>query len=212
MIGCSLYTPIVNEIGPAPNAWSPPKWSPSRVLGSDKCFLFQLPCSWGALYSSKHWLPFLQYYSQRFWINSAPDAPNSRTVEWFMSWKRHLVELMLEHSLFLLYPFVDNSHTSYSTNYFEKGVHSGPLNHDQVYNDTLKKFDHRFTVPLITNSSLNIEVISECRSLTNPVIFNLYHQPIHNIADLKVSMRTQWSERHYKELMVISDEIATIMK
>ncbi len=90
LIGCSFYTPIVNEIGPAPNPWSPPKWNSSSVIGStNQVFYFQLPCSWGAMYSSKYWAEFLEYYWCRKYLDELPELPDTRSNEWFKSWKRY---------------------------------------------------------------------------------------------------------------------------
>lgn len=91
MMGCSFYTPRVDEIGPAPNAWSPPPWSASSVIGQSHLFYFQLPCSWGAIYHAKHWTKFLRYFHARHVLESAPEIPASRSNEWFSSWKRYAI-------------------------------------------------------------------------------------------------------------------------
>ncbi|KAI9356986.1 hypothetical protein DFJ73DRAFT_821711, partial [Zopfochytrium polystomum] len=59
IIGCSLYTPRVDEINECPDPSSPPLWRPSTVVGpSRRLFLFQLPCSWGGLYAGGPWRRF----------------------------------------------------------------------------------------------------------------------------------------------------------
>lgn len=89
LMGVSLYTPRIDEIGPAPNAWSPPPWNPMTVVGRHApTFFFQLPCSWGAVYKASYWQEFLGYFSLRQGHPRFPETPNSRSNEWFDSWKR----------------------------------------------------------------------------------------------------------------------------
>ena len=149
-MGCSLYTPKVDEIGPAPNAWSPPRWDSAKVIGAEQTlFYFQLPCSWGGLYSSHHWSRFLHYYWCRKDATSPPEIPNTRSNEWFKSWKRMLIELMQVHGWYMLYPSLPGGR-SFSTNFFEMGIHSQPEGEAIEYPDKLRiNGDHRFTVPLV---------------------------------------------------------------
>lgn len=150
LIGCSLYTPFVNEIGRARNAWSPPRWSSSRVIGhSSNLFYFQLPCSWGALYHSAYWNRFLEYYQIRKDIEHPALIPESRTNTWHSSWKRMLLEMMILDGAYLLYPSFNNS-ASFSTNFFELGMHNQPEGSETLYYpDRIKTRDRRFTVPLM---------------------------------------------------------------
>jgi hypothetical protein len=91
LMGCSLYTPRLNEISPTPDPQNPPVWRPSDHIGSEaSLFFFQLPCSWGAVYSGYHWKRFLQYMEKR---KSLQDSgfllvPESRSNLWRKSWKR----------------------------------------------------------------------------------------------------------------------------
>ncbi|KAJ3063044.1 hypothetical protein HDU98_001102, partial [Podochytrium sp. JEL0797] len=65
IMGCSLYTPRVDEISITQDPQNPPKWSPT-VAGVDRpVFLLQLPCSWGAVYTAQHWMGFVAYLEQR---------------------------------------------------------------------------------------------------------------------------------------------------
>lgn len=211
MMGCSLYTPMVDEVGPAPNPWSPPRWAPSREVGDDACFFFQLPCSWGAVYRSDHWLPSLQYYALRSHMRVAPDPPGSRTVEWFASWKRFLIELMLEQSWYLLYPNSGHDHASFSTNYFEKGVHSVPEGMVPDYTDSLKLFDRRFTVPLIANATVADRVLSGCASGLGAVkVVALYHKRVKSVEGLRIPLSVAWRERGLSELLRLNEDISSL--
>lgn len=99
LIGCSLYTPQVNEIT-APIPWMPPKWNVTKLIGDSPCFFFQLPCSWGAIYKASAWRTFLEYYELRNQVSVEPEIPGSKTNLWFNSWKRYLLnESALHHRL-----------------------------------------------------------------------------------------------------------------
>lgn len=128
LMGISLYTPVVNEIGPKRRSFSP------SVLASNSSFtqidsdpfLLQVPCSWGAAFFPEFWLRFRDYMQSRVgyqstvnpsaaveWLKtklsisnlSAISIPNqSRVNTWNRSWKRHLIELMYYDPHFMLYP------------------------------------------------------------------------------------------------------------
>lgn len=89
LIGCSLYTPQVNEIT-AQIPWMPPRWHVSELIGNVPFFFFQLPCSWGAVYTASAWKTFLDYYELRSQVAVEPEIPGSKTNLWFKSWKRYL--------------------------------------------------------------------------------------------------------------------------
>lgn len=210
LVGCSLYTPKVNEIGPAPNAWSPPPWNPFEVLGpklsQHRLFYFQLPCSWGAVYHSRSWNQFRKYYDKRvkgeFTDNhnhSNNDRererkgifqeeltiPNSRSNEWFQSWKRVFIEWMLLKGGYMLYPLHSHYH-SYSTNHFEVGIHSvaEPTNEPFVPNKLRGYADKRFTIPLIM-AERPIELPRIDRELLDKIGWiNLRHKKVNNRDDL----------------------------
>lgn len=181
MMGCSLYTPRVDEIGPAPNAWSPPTWNPPYAIGpKHRLFFFQLPCSWGAIYHAKYWREFLQYYSIRQQIGqSFPEVPNSRSNEWFQSWKRVLIELMLFRGWYLLYPSF-HGQASFSTNYFEKGIHSVAEGKAAPVPNEIRKFgDRRFTVPLIQDFSFRASLPIPSVGIIKRIPFvTLYHRRV----------------------------------
>lgn len=82
IIGISLYTPKIDEINPNAGEWNPHKF----IQNSDR-FLFQLPCSWGALYYSSFWISFKEYYEQRHSLNLMI-VPDARSNQWKRSWKK----------------------------------------------------------------------------------------------------------------------------
>lgn len=203
MMGCSLYTPRVDEIGPAPNAWSPPTWNPPYAIGPrHRLFYFQLPCSWGAIYHAKYWRDFLRYYSIRRQLGDAfPETPHSRSNEWFQSWKRILIELMLFRGWYLLYPSF-HSQASFSTNYFEKGIHSVAEGKPAPVPNEIRKFgDRRFTVPLIQDfgfrASLPIPSVGVIKRI--PYV-NLYHRRVLSRRELVLDVKPFLEKVHSPEL------------
>ncbi|KAJ3293039.1 hypothetical protein HDU79_000755 [Rhizoclosmatium sp. JEL0117] len=149
IIGCSLYTPRLNEISPTHDPQHPPSWSPSTLNITTPLFHFQLPCSWGAVYTGKHWTEFTEYIQWRRTQPSFPAVPESRSNTWNNSWKRYLIEFMYLKNLVLVYPNFPNQ-TSFSTNHYEEGVHSVKDGDVVRVPDFLREdVDERFTVPLL---------------------------------------------------------------
>ena len=133
MFGISLYTPRIQEMT-----------FPRRPIDTEAMFeprntpfLFQLPCSWGAVYFPEHWKEFYHYLSGRlrYMLDVAenrtffsPEArknlivPNSRSNVWQSSWKKYFIELSMLRGYVMLYPNFQNQ-TSFSTNHLEPGEH-----------------------------------------------------------------------------------------
>lgn len=92
IVGCSFYTPRVNELSKeSVNEWNPIKFSIGRFVKDDKTpfVLFQLPSSWGSIYSGVMWSKLQTYYQLRQIIKSNNYfLPNSRSNDWERSWKR----------------------------------------------------------------------------------------------------------------------------
>lgn len=88
-----------------------------------------------------------------------------------------LIELMLLNGWYLLYPNFKRS-ASFSTNYFEMGIHSQPEDVKELkYPDNLRKKDWRFTVPLI--HSIPEEVYSFVNNSTSVIPYvDLYHAKV----------------------------------
>lgn len=90
---------------------------------------------------------------------------------------------MLIKGWYLLYPNNDKG-ASYSTNYFEMGIHSqieGELLH---YPDELKEHDRWFTVPLAQSPPCNLTALVKNSNI--PVV-NVYHQLVAGTKNLGMS-------------------------
>lgn len=147
VVGCSFYTPRVDEISPTSDPENPKLWNPHMVTKSP-VFLFQLPSSWGAVYKASHWKKFLEFYEWRKELEF-PALHEGRSNLWSLSWKRHFIDYIYYNKLFVLYPNFPNQE-SFSTNYYEEGVHSFQEGHEiKVMNYLRDILDTRFTVPLI---------------------------------------------------------------
>lgn len=125
--------------------------------------------------------------------------PDSRTNTWFNSWKRMLVELMVLDGTFLLYPSFNNS-ASFSTNFFELGMHNQPEGSETLYYpDRLRTRDRRFTVPLMHRIPENLKsgVHGNFSSLDWDRIpwVNLHHRLVTGRADLYTDQVTASSIR-----------------
>jgi hypothetical protein len=153
ILGCSLYTPRLDEITPGiKDLQNPPLWN-FRNLTKREYVYYQLPCSWGAVYEEVKFKSFLKYL--KFRAQNTTDLQLSlRSNNWAQSWKRFLIEFMYAKGYFLLYPNYENQ-VSYSTNYYEEGVHSVPEGFAVVVPDTFRQVpDYRFQVPLVTDFDL----------------------------------------------------------
>ena len=150
LAGVSLYTPRLDEIH-YPSRHFRPRWN--SMASSDSAFLFELPCSWGALYFRDYWRAFLSFYALRayppFYNTSQEDhqkgkgadrevlgdpalgIANSRASTWPRSWKRFMVDFMYGRGDVMLYPSLPRdprtpyASYSFSTTYMERGAHSG---------------------------------------------------------------------------------------
>ena len=138
LIGLSLYTPRVHEV-PLKRARFDP-FHQVRSLGythhddtpgGDASgmgvpFLFQVPCSWGAVYFPEPWREFLNYMTHRTTPHPQPQPnvilPKSLSNNWKNSWKRYMIEMVVLRGYAMLYPNYWNQ-TSFSTNHLELGTH-----------------------------------------------------------------------------------------
>ncbi|KAJ3236036.1 hypothetical protein HDU81_011233 [Chytriomyces hyalinus] len=186
VIGCSLYTPRLNEISSTTDPQHPPAWRPSQFLSHEqRLFLFQLPSSWGAVYTGEHWTGFIGYLEWRLRQDKFPEVPGSRSNVWRQSWKRYLIEYMYLKSLLMVYPSFANE-ASFSTNHYEVGVHSVPEGAAVRVPDQLRTdIDARFTVPLIGRSEATAiwTQLNDCLALVessvqNIPVFSLWHQVV----------------------------------
>ena len=88
LIGCSMYTPRLDEISPTKDPQHPPLWNFSHLTDKNWVY-YQLPCSWGAIYKVNEWKKFIKYLKYRIYSSKKlPEIPNSRSNQWEQSWKR----------------------------------------------------------------------------------------------------------------------------
>lgn len=133
LFGISLYTPRIQEM-----SFPRERINPFEATSPEGTpFLFQTPCSWGAIYFPEHWKQFHNYLAGRLiWINDVQRnvtvptpggirdifVPNSRSNFWQHSWKKYFIEMISLHAYLMLYPNFHNQ-TSFSTNHLEPGMH-----------------------------------------------------------------------------------------
>ncbi|CAG8533709.1 10930_t:CDS:2 [Paraglomus occultum] len=131
LYGISLYGPKTSELH-----WNGRRpFDPEAVLQHTSYptrspYLFQVPCSWGAVYFPEVWREFHQYLKYRMddvngYNVQNITVPGSRSVRWRNSWKRFFIELVYLRGYVMLYPNFKNF-TSLSTNHAESGEHMHP--------------------------------------------------------------------------------------
>ena len=182
LVGIALNTPRYDEVSLEHSIWLP-----EFVIGKEsKLFLFQQPCSWGALYFPWKWREFLEYYSKRR-LNQFPVPtaeyrkviPESCVFQWGKSWKKYLMEMMVIEGYVMLYPSLTNQE-SLSVHHREEGEHTG----------SISKFDIQvvdyFTVPLVGNEKAKalIDEINKVKVNKLPIV-SFHHFPVKSIDDLK---------------------------
>jgi hypothetical protein len=196
VIGCSLYTPRLDEISFTSDPQHPPEWNPSHLVGNNsKLVLYQLPCSWGAVYERLSWNSFVKYLKHRTtsYKNIEP-IPFSRSNQWAQSWKRFLIEFMYAKGLVLVYPNLE-SQMSFSTNHYEEGVHSVPEGMEVRVPDYLREdSDPRFNVPLLSHHDTKLiqNLFLNVEDHDMPII-SLHHHLVSFEALTKLGQ--DWAER-----------------
>jgi hypothetical protein len=182
MVGIALNTPRYDEISMEHSIWTP-----NLVIGADeKLFLFQQPCSWGALYFPWKWREFLKYYGKRR-LNQYPlpaaeyrkVIPESCVFQWVRSWKKYYMEMMVLEGYLMLYPSAANQ-ASLSVHHREEGEHTG------LKKDHLNEIVDYFVVPLADKetSTALIEKIKTVDVNKLPII-SFHHFTVESIKDLK---------------------------
>lgn len=148
IIGISLFQPTVTEVNKNDLTRRKPflvrKMTTELAGDRDIPFLFQTPCSWGALYFPTAWSSFLTYLQRRLKANNEVSIPNSYTNTWRVSWKKYLFEFMYFKGFFLVYPNFRGGF-SLSTNHMETGEHV-----NEKMNKSLSQREY-YTVPLLTD-------------------------------------------------------------
>lgn len=150
VIGISLYSPRVIETTTIRRRLKSYELSSDITGTSNSPYLYQTPCSWGAVYFPKPWREFISYLHHRqdtIDVQPPVTIPGSRTNDWAGSWKKFLFELMYVKGYFLLYPNF-SSQRSFSTNHLEIGEH---------INKRQKRTHPKslFTVPLFQKNDLD---------------------------------------------------------
>ena len=93
LIGCSLYKPVVNELSyKSISDWRPIRFNPNAFIKDERqpYMAFQLPSSWGSVYSGLSWAKLQTYYQLRQLHTHITDVvPDTRSNDWGKSWKRY---------------------------------------------------------------------------------------------------------------------------
>ena len=115
LIGLSLYRYIHDELN-------------SRALRVDnghRPFIFQSPCSWGAVYFPGPWRQFRDWFPTVATDPKLPWSTPSNDWFWWDSWKKFLIKLMWENGLHMVYVHLPDDMVL-STNHLMKGMHNLP--------------------------------------------------------------------------------------
>jgi hypothetical protein len=174
LFGIALTTPRYDETS------IPRKvWRPDMEIGvSEPFFLFQLACSWGALYFPWTWRRYLSYYKWRKQLELPKKIdviPFSYVNIWERSWKRYLQELMFITGGVMLYPNFANQ-TSLSTHHREIGEHTQGQGMEPLVDALGTNNKPIFTVPLLGNTTINLsQVLQDMKGLTELPVVNFYH-------------------------------------
>jgi hypothetical protein len=174
VVGISLYSPRVIETTSERTLFNS-TFLVERATGIPELpYLFQTPCSWGALYFPSYWSKFIQYMQLRLLEEEVVEIPDSRTNGWKGSWKKYFFELLHIEGKFLVYPnfFFQQS---FSTNHMEVGEHIQAFDssHDQ----------EEFKVPLMQDLE-RIEAL-KLGSTDDFPSFNLFGEALGTVTSLK---------------------------
>lgn len=182
IVGISLNTPRYDEVNSEHSIWLVDK----QIGPENSLFLFQQPCSWGALYFPLKWREYLEYYNKRrrgpHAANTAEGLeviPQSCVFNWKNSWKKYLMEMMILKGYVMLYPSLPLQE-SFSVHHREQGEHTGIIN-----KHLNEKVDY-FVVPLISdaNAQLLVEKVRKMEINRLPIVC-FYHFNVKSIEELK---------------------------
>ena len=191
LFGISLYNQRFNEVIE----------DYVNVSNDHQLYLYQMPQSWGALYTPTLWRKFLDFFQN----DTDPLIPDSYTNRWprRKSWKKYLLKFMCQQQAYLLYPnFRD--HFSLSTNHLEVGL-----------NNKLSKISDKapmrlkFNVPLLYNR----EVFEQLRTpaINDLQIYNAYHRKVDSLHGLKTSVGNLASFDKCTMILTVYDRINTTL-
>jgi hypothetical protein len=188
IFGFSLYTPRVQELTFPKRKISFRKLVSSAGFKENSMFLYQNPCSWGAVYFPEIWKEFFHYISSR--LNSANSntiIPNARSNTWKNSWKKYFIEMIVLRGYLMVYPNFINE-TSFSTNHVEIGQHINVNNRNKLIAE--------FEVPLINADHLS-DLTGRLPSLSEMPIFDLfnnYKNSIQEIIEYGIKLSIGWKK------------------
>lgn len=194
LVGISLYTPRVQELTfpPQPIRFDE-LFSGQSQFVEDSPFLWQVPCSWGAIYFPEKWIEFRKFIRRR--LGSSPSRvlienneaneqeqawtsnliiPNSRSNVWKQSWKKYFIEMMVLRSYVMMYPNMPDQ-ASFSTNHLEPGAHI------QQGSDVRENMLDQFQVPLIQRRIPSDEDLDETKPELKWQLSALESMPILNL-------------------------------
>ncbi|CAG8447526.1 1034_t:CDS:2 [Funneliformis caledonium] len=128
MYGISYYGSKINELyPPGRRPFDPAIFLEGTNFPFRTPYLWQVPCSWGAVYFPEVWREFHDYFPARLQDLSGLNlqnitVPETRSNRWKKSWKKFLIELIYLRGYVMLYPNYENF-MSFSTNHAEAGTH-----------------------------------------------------------------------------------------
>ena len=163
----SLYTPRVIETSIKRRI----EIDYTKVSQNKKTYLYEVPCSWGALFFSSKWASFTPYFISSLQGNKTYDGiKNSMVNGWKGSWKKWLIELGYYKHIYTLYPSF-NAQMSFSTNLLGQGEHIKEVTKQDVL---------WYTVPLFSNNSWYTELSASgsTRVFEGIELFNLHFERI----------------------------------
>jgi glycosyltransferase involved in cell wall biosynthesis len=107
--GIALYRPVFNEVACTP-------FEP--IDDGNDVFFMQVPCSWGQLFTRKHWFNFTDYYNSRYDSSHSHSLPEAVQL-WpdDESWKKTYYSYLTNSHLYFVYP-----RSGLSTNFGDSGV------------------------------------------------------------------------------------------
>jgi hypothetical protein len=176
LFGISLYSPRFAEI----TSKKRPFLVEELGVPIGTPYLFQLPCSWGAVYFPEHWRKFHSFLEKR--PPTLTYIPKIRSNTWSKSWKKYFIELVFIEGLVMLYPNFGDG-LSFSTNRVERGEHF------HTVSATMKE---RYMMPLFKEDDFVFKLanhsLPEWDSLP---LFNVYHERdiLANITDMGLSFQ-----------------------
>lgn len=178
VIGVALNTPRYDEVNLKHSIWLP-----EIVIGKqDRLFLFQQPCSWGALYFPWKWREYLKFYSKRNLGLELDIVPQSCIFKWQRSWKKYLMELMVLEGYVMLYPSLPDQQ-SLSINHREPGEHTNIEIEHALVNELNPNVVDYFVVPMAKAEQIKL-LMESLSTIKNFPLVSFYHFKVNSIKDL----------------------------